>query len=155
MGSRVADVRKRAEQRKAERQQVYQAQVSDCVEKVLRSEDGVLLLNTIATGGSTAFQDEHRMSKVVTSIATEVTRTITDGISNFEATCKSRGLSNRRIRFAVNQIYSTYFTEFRGGSGEEVDEVSYDKKLEAVSNKLELEPELWDQLSVLDRIEDE
>lgn len=154
MSSRVADVRARAEQRKAERQQIYQEQVSNCVEKVLRSEDGVMLLNTIASGGRTALQDKTHMSKVVTSIATEVTRTITDSISNFETTCSKRGLTKRRIRYAVNQIYSTYFIEFRKGTDAEIDEVEFEEKLEAVSNKLELEPELWDKLPMLARIEE-
>lgn len=151
--SKLDELRKKSEAKRAERENIYRQAVGEAVQRVMADQSGIITLNAISQGGASVFKDTKATDHFVKKMVDEVTTSITNPVDNFILICRNRGLTERRTKIAVNRIYENYFEEFKSEDTTISDEVPYSKKLEAVAVKLELEQNLWDELPVLQRIE--
>lgn len=152
--SKLEDLRKLSEAKRIEKENTYREAVGQAIHRVLNSDDGgLIVLNAMSQKGASLFKDPTETEKFVKTMAEEVARSITNPIDNFLLLCKTRGLTDRHVRVAVSKIYESYFKEFSTSDNKDADEVAYDKKLEAVATKLELNQNLWDELSILQKYE--
>lgn len=146
--SKLDELRKRASKQREEREKAYVENIQKAVGNVLKS-DNLLMMTALSNGGVSVLADEEKTKQVVTEIAKSVTATITNPVENFLSITVHRGFTKRRLKVAVAKIYDMYFTEFSRGDFENPIDVPYETKLEAVATKLELEPNLWDELGIL------
>lgn len=146
MPSRLDELRQRAARQRSEREKAYAHSVQAAVENVL-SSDSLVMMSVLANGGVEAVKNKEVKDKIVGEIAGAVTSTITNPVDNFLAITKVRGFTKRRLQVAVAKIYEMYFSDSIPDG--DISKVPYEKQLEAVAAKLELEPELWDTLAIL------
>lgn len=151
--SKLDELRKRSEAKRAERENIYRQAVGEAVQRVMSDSNGIITLNAISQGGASVFKDAATTDHFVERMVDEVTTSITNPVDNFILTCRNRGLTDRRIKIAVARIYEMYFEELKSDDTSISDEVPYEKKIEAVAAKLELEQQLWDELQILQRVD--
>lgn len=151
--SKLDELRKRSEAKRAERENIYRQAVGEAVQRVMSDSNGIVTLNAISHGGASVFKDAAATDHFVKRMVDEVTTSITNPVDNFILTCRNRGLTERRIKIAVARIYEMYFEELKSDDTSISDEVPYEKKIEAVAAKLELEQQLWDELQILQRVD--